>query len=110
MEEAITMSMWRLMTQEITVERYAGVNAYGAPTFSPAKKYRGRVILQTRRIPDDRGDEVVSIVTVYLDTRDYIGTMDRVTLPTGFSPGQPKIIKVSQPMDRRSVHHTALYC
>jgi hypothetical protein len=98
------------MTQGITIEPYSGVNGYGAPTFGSAKKYRGRVVLQTRRISDDRGTELVSNVVVYLDTKEAISTLDRITLPSGYSPGQPRIIRVHQPMDRRGAHHTALYC
>lgn len=104
------MSIWRLMNQFITIEPFAGVDGYGAPTFSATQSLRGRVANKITRVKDDKGDDITSSVLIYLDSKSSFTVNDRITLPSGFSPSQPKILKVYQPRDRRGIHHTEIYC
>lgn len=98
------------MNQAVTIESCIGHDAYGAPTFGPAVTYRGRICSQQRNVQTDRGEETVSGTTIYLDTRAAIDVNDRVTLPTGYSPQKPRILKVHRVEGARGTHHVVLYC
>lgn len=100
----------RLMNQTITIESCVGNDGYGSPTYGPPVSYRGRVVSQTRRLTSDRGMEVVSGTAIYLDTKSVILVKDRVTLPEGYDPRQPLILKVHRVEGARGIHHTVLYC
>ena len=100
----------RLFTQVITVESCTGNDGYGAPQFGPPVAYRGRVVAQTRSLTTDRGLEVVSMTTVYLAAQSVVLAKDRITLPEGFDPRQPQILKVHRVEGSRGIHHTVVYC
>lgn len=100
----------RLFTQTVTVESFTGSDGYGAPIFGPPVAYRGRVVAQTRSLTTDKGLEIVSATTVYMDAKSVILVKDRITLPEGFDPRQPPILKVHRVEGSRGIHHTVVYC
>lgn len=98
------------MDQIVTIESYLGPDSYGAPRFGPPVRFQARISNQVRQIPSDRGEETISNVTVYLNSPCNIELGDRVTLPIGYAPNQPKIQRISKGSDSRGFQHVFLYC
>lgn len=100
----------RLFFQTITVETWTGNDGYGAPTFGPPVAYRGRVVAQTKRLTNAQGEEIVSNSTVYLDSRGTFSGKDRITLPEGYEPRQPRILGIAPALEATRTHHVKIYC
>lgn len=101
-------SEWANMCpHRITVERYLGVDAYGAYTYGPPTSYPARIQGKTQFVANAQGEELVSHVTIYLGTL-AIGAQDRITLPAPFTPTVPSILDVQYVSDESGAHHTVV--
>jgi hypothetical protein len=104
------MSLASLCNQRVSIESCLSQDAYGNPIYGSAVEYWARVVAQNRVVRSVRGEEVVSNVTVYVNSTSTFSVNDRITLPSGYSPQCPQIIRVSKPRGESSPHHTAIYC
>lgn len=98
-----------LMPHSITVKPWSSQDKYGKPTFGTAKTYTGRVVNKVKKVLDINGEERVSNTIVYLNTTDRIDVRDEMTLPAGFVPQVPRIIRVDRFPDENGLHHTVIF-
>ena len=98
-----------MMPHEITIEPHTGNNAFGAPTYGSAVTYRALVQQKVNLVRDLSNRERASNTKVFVGTVDSIDARSRMTLPTGFLPSQPPIIRVDRPSDERGIHHTVIF-
>ena len=91
-------------TDTVKVEAAAGINDYGALSYSAAPTTHAAYVEAGNRLvvgPDGR--EVVSRATVYvLSTSASIGVQDRLTMPGG---DIPRILNVDVLNDTDGQHH-----
>lgn len=97
------------MPHSVTVEAYSSQTANAVPSFSSGVAYSGRVVNRVKMIRDARGQEKVSNTTIYLNATAAIGPRDRITLPSGYTPQQPVILRVDRIPDEDGLHHTVIY-
>jgi hypothetical protein len=85
-----------VLPDAVTVEPWTGQNPNGGATYGPAVAIaRARVVRGSKMFRDDRGQQVLSIATLYAGASEVrIGPKDRVTLPDGTQPpilGSPSV-------------------
>ncbi len=93
----------------VTIEPFVSDDEYNAPTYSTAVPYKAKIERQERitRVGDMqtiRSRRLIYLYTIY----EGITTKDRLTLPTGFEPLQPKILDVRIVHDHKGIHHIVL--
>lgn len=98
-----------LMPHTVTVEPYAGRDAYGKPTYGGAVEYRARVVGRMRMIRTGVADVKVSSVQAYVANSTGITVNDRITLPGEFAPTQPPIMAVGKVPDEAGLHHEVVF-
>ena len=86
----------------------AALTVEGQKTWGADVSYTGLVEQKARMVRDSQGRQVVSSSSAYLATADDIKTDARVTLPSGFTPQQPKIVVVERPSDEAGDIHCVL--
>jgi hypothetical protein len=75
-----------LMTEEVQIRPAAGTDAYGKPTYEPARTVRARIEDRNRIVRDTFGKEVVSSSTVYLAEVVDVPVSSQVLFPDGRTP------------------------
>lgn len=80
----------------------------GQKTWGADVGYAALVEQKARMVRDSQGTQVMSSTSVYLATGADVKTDSRVTLPTGFTPRQPKIVSVERPSDENGDVHVVL--
>ena len=93
----------------ILVEPYTTSNAWGDKSYGTAVNYRGRVTNRMKRIVTAAGIDAVSSTDIVLLTSSGIYTEDRITLPSGFLPRQPPILRVDRIADEEGNLYTKVY-
>lgn len=100
-----------LLAQEVSIEPYAGRDAYGKPSYGAAVTYRARVSGRARRIVNAEGDDTVSMLQVHFGTVTAPPTVrDRVTLPSPYQPTNPPILSVGCSPDEDGTLIVTVYC
>lgn len=97
------------LPHSITIEPYTGQNSAGEESYGSGIAYSGRVADKTKMIRTDAGIEKVTRTVAWLNTTTAISTRDRVTLPSGFTPNQPPLLRVDRIPDDEGMHHLVLY-
>jgi hypothetical protein len=93
------------MTDTVLIEAYNNRDGYGTPSYLPQVPYACRVDGKSQVIVDEKGQERVSHAMVYILGNPLIGANDRIQLPAGFVPQQPKILAVNRFTDEHGPHH-----
>jgi len=107
---SIDPELLSLMPHTITVAAELSRDVSGNKTYDTAESYTARVVNKLKRVINAEGHEAVSHTTCYVDTVDSIKLSSQITLPSGFSPQQPPIIRVDRLSDESGLHHTVIYC
>lgn len=100
-----------MFPHEIIVETSGGTDVLGAPIlpFGTPTTRKGRVSGQHKTVRDKQGIEVLSTVNVAFAGTWGLTVDDRYTLPSGFSPQQPKPLSVKQASDGDGAHHERVF-
>lgn len=95
----------------VTLEPFAGMDAYGMPTYGTAVAYPCRIEGRTRLIRTMEGLERVSTVQVYLQgATNAVSPKDRLTLSTDYIPPSPPLLAVNTETDEAGqLAYVALY-
>lgn len=84
------------LAQEVTLEPYAGRDAYGKPSYGAGVTVRARVSGRAKRVINADGEETVSMLQVYFGSKTLVPTVrDRLTLPSPFQPTNPPLLAVA---------------
>ena len=94
------------MTDLVTIEPMLSKDEYGAPSFGTAVQYQCRIDGATKQRVTLEGVERTVNAMIYIPGVPGIGPFDRVTLPAGFVPQQPPIMRVNPLTDEGGAHHT----
>lgn len=97
-----------LCPHRVTIEPFASLDPYGTTTYGTAVTYQARVQGKSQMVTSQSGEEVVSLVQVYLN--GTVTPQDRITLPAPFSPTQPSILAVQRVSDEYGQHHQVVFC
>jgi hypothetical protein len=104
------MADWdALCTETVTIEPYAGQDAYTKPTFGEAVTVRCRVSGRARLVVTANGEERTSNVQVYLVSSPGVSNKDRITLPAGWTPAQPPILAIGRSPDETGAIYETIY-
>ncbi len=98
------------LTDTVTIEPFVSRDAYGLATYGAGVAYACRIDGATRQRVTVEGVERSAQAAVYLPGVPAIGPGDRLTLPAGFAPAQPPILRVAVFTDEAGPHHTELLC
>ena len=94
------------MNDIITIEPFASKDAYGTSSFQAGVTYACRVDGSTKvRVSIDGVERSVNAM-IYVPGDPGISPLDRLTMPAGFSPSQPPILRVNLFSDESGAHHT----
>jgi hypothetical protein len=96
------------MNDTITIEPFVSRDSYGTPSYGAAVSYPCRVSAKQKQVVDLSGVERVSMARIYVSGTPAIGSLDRLTLPAGYTPQQPPILIVHPLHDEAGSHHTEL--
>jgi len=96
--------IWTVTIEPFISEDYSGSPTYGDPVEYKAKIERQERITRTLDQHTIRSRRLIYLYTTYTG----ITTKDRLTLPAGFEPLQPKILDVRITHDHQGVHHIVL--
>ena len=99
-----------LMADRVPIAPRAGRDLFQNPTYGAAVEHPARVVGKVTRVKTQNGEEKVSTVTVYVDTVAAISLEDQLTLPGGWLPRTPQILKVQPVENEDGPDHTVLYC
>jgi hypothetical protein len=75
----------RHFVDEVTIETFAGFDAYAQPTWGAVRTVKARVVYTPKLVRNREGQEVVGSVVIYTSDDD-ITVDDRLTLPDGTKP------------------------
>jgi len=94
---------------DVTIEPFVSDDKYGKPAYGTSVPYKAKIerqerIVRTGDMQTDRSRRLIYLYTKYTG----ITTKDRITLPTGFEPLQPKLLDVRLVHDHKSIHHVVL--
>lgn len=94
---------------DVIIEPLVSKDEAGKPTYGDPVIYKGKIERQERQTRGLDQSTIRSRRLIYLYTT-YTGitTDDRVTLPAGFEPLQPKLLDVRIAHDHNGVHHIVL--
>lgn len=107
----MNQALVQLMIHTITLEKLASAGLSGDKAFGAAVQVKARVENQTRLVRDGSGREVASntfIMALPYDTTGHSVTFDpsdRITLPSGFTPSQPRLIAIARCDAEAGLHH-----
>lgn len=92
------------MPHQVTWEARTGVDLHGAPSYAGAQALPCRVVYRQQLVLDDKGQQRMSSVTIYLKDAAGVNLRDRITLPSGMTPATPQLLTVArQPDDTGAV-------
>lgn len=97
------------MPSEITWEPRTGVDLHGAASYGAAQTLQCRVVYQQKLVLDDKGQQRMSNVTVYLKDAPGVAIRDRITLPAGLVPATPQLLTVARQQDDTGAMVEILY-
>jgi hypothetical protein len=80
----------------------------GKPNFGADVSFTGRIVEKNENVIDDEGQERVSRLSIWLATTTVITPAARLTMPAGYTPTQPPIIRVERYPDQEGDHHVVL--
>lgn len=106
----IEADLKELFLHSITIEPFAGTDEWGNKSWGAGVSYPARVRNTRKKVLNPTGGDIVSETIVYVDTVAEIGMYDRLTLPAGFEPNQPEIIKVIRLVDEHGLYCTVIHC
>ena len=98
------------MTDIVTIEPFASQDDYGKPTFGAGVAYACRIDGATSKRVSIDGVERSVQAAVYIPGVPAIGPNDRLTMPAGWAPAQPPILRVAVFTDEAGPHHTEVLC
>lgn len=93
------------MTDRITVEALLSKDSYGTPSYNSPVTYACRIDGTTKQRVSVEGVERSVNAMIYIPNTPAIGPTDRITMPAGFSPQQPPILRVGVFTDESGPHH-----
>lgn len=100
-----------LMPYTVTIEPWVSYDAWGAATYGTAVSYTARIEHRRGQVLNLSGEMVTSTLRVFLATETDIDPASRLTLPTGWTPSQPKILQTARLTDENGLYGcTVLYC
>ena len=88
-------TMLSLMEDTVTIEPFVSANSAQAASYGAPVTYQALVVVGVERIIGRDGREVTSTAQVVIPDRLAIDPRSRITLPAGFNPNQPPILKIS---------------
>lgn len=94
---------------EVAWEDRSGTDAYGDPAYLPSVTLKCRVSYQQKLVLDQTGQQRVSTITIHLQVAQGVEIGDRITLPAGMFPSQPRLLTVSRQYDDTSTLVERLY-
>ena len=86
-----------------------GNKIYASGTYPSGQDLQARVTNKVQRIIGRDGQEVVSNTEIWVAYTGLMVPEDLITLPAGFEPQTPTIIRVNRISDEDGFHHTKLY-
>lgn len=105
----IDAALLDLLPDTVNIAPYSSIDQHGTVTYGANVEYQARVEGRVRMVRDPEGNERVSTVTVYLASSPGISPKDRLTLPAGYTPSQPRIIAVERMPDENGAYYEAVY-
>lgn len=104
-----------LLPHTINVMPFSSWDAYGNAVYQSGIwpsgiNYQGRARNVSHDVINERGELITAKTEVLLATISGISNEDRMTLPSGFTPNQPPIIRVERISDENGLSHTRIYC
>jgi hypothetical protein len=105
----LNTALEKFFVHVVTIEPFTGEDDFNKPTYGTACEFRAKIERQQRILREDTMQTIRSRRLIYLYTTDTsITVKDRLTLPAGFEPLQPKITDVRVVSDHQGVHHIVL--
>lgn len=101
-------SLESLMEDTVTIEPFSALTGGQVASYGAAVTYVAVIEGGAQRIVGADGREVISTVRVIIPERVAVDTRSRITLPSGFTPQQPPILKV-EPLKGLGLDHTRVY-
>lgn len=105
----LNTALEKFFVYTVTIEPFTGENDFNKPTYGPACEYRAKIERQQRITREGDMQTIRSRRMIFLYTIDTsITVKDKLTLPAGWEPLQPKILDVRLVHDHNGVHHVVL--
>lgn len=98
-----------LMTETVQVEPFSGRDVTGEGKYGPTALFSARIMDNVAMMRDAQALERKGGYVVWLATTTTLSTSDRLTLPVGYDPRQPPILRVQRNFDNEGPHHVVLY-
>jgi len=95
-----------MLKDTITVQEYAGRDAYGAPSYGSPATYATRIVYKNRLIRDSEGSLISSSFHLWTDWIDDITEEWLITLPDG---SVPPILSIERFKDEIGESHTKVF-
>ena len=106
---AIANALKQLFVVTVTIYPFVSEDEAGKPTYGTAASYPAKIERQERITRDNDMQTIRSRRLIYLYTQNTaISTKDRLVLPAGYEPLEPKIMDVRVVQDQFGVHHIVL--
>lgn len=96
-----------LIADTVTLEAYLTGDAYGTSRYADSVTLPARIEGGPKAIRTAAGVDVISMVRVFLGVP--LTANDRLTLPSGFAPTQPALLRVDLVRDATGFHHAVAY-
>ncbi len=80
----------------------------GKPNLAAGVAFTGRIVEKNEKIIDDEGQERNSRLSIWLATTTVITPAAELTMPAGFTPNKPPIIRVERYPDQDGDHHVVI--
>lgn len=99
----------KFFTETVIIEPWLSEDDFGKPVYGTACEIKAKIERQERATRTQDGITIRSRRLIYLFSVDTsFTTKDRLTLPVGYEPLNPKIIDVRIVSDTKGVHHIIL--
>lgn len=105
-----------MMPHTVTIEPFASRDGYGVSSYGTSRTHRARIEGGNRQVITPEGEEKVSTRLVFIDpvpvgqsSPSEMTTKDRITLPAGYSPAQPVVLRVDREDDETGIHHLVCF-
>src|SRR5690606_6285318 len=96
------------LIHSIQIEPQTGITGDGEYAYGSAITYSGRIVNKVKRVTDFQGNERVSNTTIYVNATS-VNPLDRLTLPSGYEPQTPPMLRVDRIPDEKGIHHVVIY-
>ena len=98
-----------MFVHSVQIAEPLGTNAYGELSYNVNVPYKARITGVVKTVTDINGREKVAMYKVFLKTNKLIDPTSKITLPSGYTPQQPKILSIGSFPDEIGNHHTVLF-